>query len=319
VVTDTLRLLQRLIGEQIDLRLSLHSGSLNVKADRTQLEQILMNLVVNARDAMPNGGALTVETTAVVLDESYGRQHGVVSIEPGPHVLLEVSDSGIGMDAETKRRLFEPFFTTKLIGHGTGLGLATVYGIIKQSDGFVWVYSELGKGTTFKVYLPRINTPLAEQCERRLVAAPSRGGSETLLLVEDEEAVRRLARTLFERNGYRVLEAPNPTVAETLCTDEPARIDLMVTDVVMPGMSGPELFRRLQALRPSMKVLYMSGYAAEAIVHRGVLDPGVAFIQKPFTLAGLMEKLREVLNAARPTLLESHRSLAPSRSRHTRH
>jgi PAS domain S-box-containing protein len=297
VLTDAVQMLRRLIAEDIDLRLRLSPDLRRVIADPIQLEQVLMNLVVNARDAMPDGGTLTIETTNVLLDASYARRQGITAAVTGPYALLQVTDSGIGMDSETQKRIFEPFFTTKSPGKGTGLGLATVYGIIKQSGGFVWVYSEVGAGTTFKVYWPSIEAPGHERTEPSAISDTSPRGTETVLLVEDEESVRRLGRTLLERCGYRVLQAPDAATAETMAASEAGPIDLLLTDVVMPGASGPELFSRLSRVRPQMKVLYMSGYADDAIVHRGVLDPGVAFLQKPFSALTLTRKVREVLDS----------------------
>ncbi len=294
VVANMDKMLRRLIGEDIDLVSVRRPGLGRVKADPGQIEQVIMNLAVNARDAMPQGGKLTLETANVELDEVYARNH--VAITPGSYVMLAVSDTGCGMDAETQARIFEPFFTTKELGKGTGLGLATVYGIVKQSGGYIWVYSEPGQGTTFKVYLPRLEEAVETAQPEREIVRPARG-SETVLLVEDEENVRQLVRQTLEKNGYTVLEARAGAEATQLSAQHPGPIHLMLTDVVMPKMSGRELAERLALLRPGIKVLYMSGYTDNAIVHHGVLDPGTAFLQKPFTAADLGQKVREVLDS----------------------
>jgi CheY-like chemotaxis protein len=250
-----------------------------------------MNLVVNARDAMPRGGKLTLETANVDLDESYAANH--VSVTPGAYVMLAASDTGVGMSEEVREHLFEPFFTTKDKGKGTGLGLSTVYGIVKQSRGNIWVYSEPGQGSTFKVYLPRVaeTAPGAEKPK----GEESLEGSGTVLVVEDDEMVRNMTVKVLERYGYTVLCARGGEEAERVCRENGEEIRLMVTDVVMPMMSGRELAERLGRMQPGMKVLFMSGYTDDAIVHHGVLDKGVAFIQKPFTPEGLARKVREVL------------------------
>ena len=242
---------------------------------------------------MPVGGRVAIETANVELDESYAIQHQ--SVRPGSYVMLAVSDGGTGMNEETKRRVFEPFFTTKEPGKGTGLGLATVYGIVKQSGGYIWVYSEPGAGTIFKIYLPVADgdqdVPSSDGDDD---VAP--GGTETVLVVEDEEAVRLLTRMILEKAGYRVVDAPNPKEAEALFAENPTGFDLLVTDVVMPGSSGPTLFARLAQLRPDLRVLYVSGYTDDEIVHRGQLDPGIEFLQKPFTAADLGRRVREVID-----------------------
>jgi hypothetical protein len=288
------KMLVRLIGE--DIRLEVHLGSMNpmILADRGQMEQVLMNLVVNARDAMPEGGTLTIETADVDLDEQCARTHGM-EFEPGPYVMLAVSDTGVGMDEETRSRIFEPFFTTKGRGRGTGLGLSTVYGIVKQSGGYIWAYSEPGRGTTFKVYLPKF-VGGEEAAEEEPKEAPPEGGSETVLVVEDDASVRKVAKAFLEHFGYVVLEAANAGEALELCRREVHRIDLLLADVILPEMSGRELAERIKALKPGVEVLYMSGYTDNVIVKHGVLDPGVAFIQKPFTLEALARKVREVLD-----------------------
>ncbi len=292
VVTSAGEMLRRLIPATIALKICPGDHLRHVRADVTQLEQVLLNLVVNARDAMPHGGTLTIETTNVTLDEVFARRHGVAPVAPGPFVMIAVSDTGVGMDSETQKRIFEPFFTTKPAGRGTGLGLATVFGIVKQSDGFVWVYSEEGKGTTFKVYLPAVDT--VPQVRDESSAHPEAGprGEETVLLAEDEESVRLLARTLLERCGYRVLDAATPAIAEHVSAHETGPIHLLVTDIVMPGSSGPELFARIAGLRPALRVLYMSGYADGAVI-----ELGAPFIQKPFSAMGFTRKVREVLDA----------------------
>jgi two-component system, cell cycle sensor histidine kinase and response regulator CckA len=277
-----------------------------VEADPSQLEQVLMNLVVNARDAMPRGGRLTLETANIELDQASARSHP--GARPGAYVMLAVSDNGIGMDAETQARLFEPFFTTKGPGKGTGLGLATVYGIVKQSGGSIWVYSEVGQGTTFKIYLPRVQGR-AENAEPICVKVAPARSSETVLLVEDEEAVRHLAREVLQSHGYTVLEARHPGEALRFGSEHPGPIHLLLTDVVMPQMGGREVASRLAPRRPEMQVLFMSGYTDEAIVHQGVLDAGTAFLQKPFSVTGLVQKVREVLSGPRSRVFVGHGSI----------
>jgi two-component system, cell cycle sensor histidine kinase and response regulator CckA len=270
-----------------------HLGLVN--ADPGQIEQILMNLTVNARDAMPSGGTLTLETANTTLTESGALE--APDLEPGDYVVLAVSDTGTGMDQVTLSKLFEPFFTTKEKGKGTGLGLSSVYGIVRQHRGHVIVWSEPGRGAVFRVYLPRVYEQL-EVSEDPTIRNTPAGGQETVLLVEDEEIVNRLVSEALEMYGYRVLSACEPAQALHLsgATDEP--IDLLLTDVVLPGMDGARLYRHLAEQRPSLKVLYISGYTEDAIVHRGVLDPGVNFLHKPFTVDGLLEKVRVVLNRA---------------------
>ena len=287
-------MLRRLIGEDMDLLTVLGLPLAPVKADPGQLEQVLMNLVVNARDAMPRGGRVTLETANVVLDASYAARHP--DVQAGPHVLLAVSDTGTGMSPEAQAHMFEPFFTTKGPGKGTGLGLATVYGIVKQSGGHVAVYSEVGHGTTFKIYLPAVAEALATSEEPAPVSPPR--GSETVLLVEDEAELHDLLAEVLEDTGYTVLRAGDGAEAVKVCAERERPIDLLLTDVVMPGMSGRELAARVQPLRPAMKVLYMSGYTDGAIVHHGVLEPGIAFIQKPFAPPAIAHKVREVLDGS---------------------
>ena len=284
-------MLRRLIGEDIDLRLAPAHDLGHVSADPGQIEQVVMNLVVNARDAMPRGGILTIDTQNVELDESYISTHA--TMKAGPYIALVVSDNGSGMDAATRARLFEPFFTTKGLGKGTGLGLTTVLGIAKQSGGGVEVYSEPGKGTSVKVYLPRIDQPAAAESEAPLARAVR--GSETILLVEDEELVRSLVRETLQREGYQVLDAPNAEEAARTCASYDGPIHLLITDVVMPKESGRELAERLTPRRAEMKVLFMSGYADQAAVNGGLVSSKSSFLQKPFTPAALSRAVREIL------------------------
>lgn len=296
IVSNMEKMLKRLIGEHIELVTVQQPHLGRVRADAGQIEQVILNLAVNARDAMPDGGKLTIETADVDLDEAYARSH--VTVVPGPYVMLAVSDTGVGMDAETMSHIFEPFFTTKEKGKGTGLGLSTVYGIVNQSSGNVWVYSELGSGTTFKVYLPRLQENVTHP-EGTAVPARSMRGTETVLLVEDEEGVRALVRDTLEGYGYKVLEARGAEHAESILKEYREPIHLLLTDVVMPQMSGKELARRFFPRHPEAGVLYMSGYTDNAIVRHGVLDPGTSFLQKPFMPKTLVKKVREVLDARR--------------------
>jgi PAS domain S-box-containing protein len=293
VIAGMERMLRRVIGEDIELLTAMQPELWRTRADPGQIEQAILNLVVNARDAMPRGGKLTLETANVELDEKFAGVYATV--QPGPHVMLAVSDTGIGMDAELQARLFEPFFTTKEHGKGTGLGLSTTYGIVKQSGGSIWVYSEPGHGTTFKIYLPRCDAPLEE-----LPPAPdtreAASGTETVLVVEDEPEVRRLVEKLLRGKGYRVLTAGSPADAVALAQAHATPIDLLLTDVIMPGMNGRELARVLAPERPQMRVLYMSGYADAAMNQHGILPPGTAFVSKPFTPDALARKVREVLD-----------------------
>ncbi len=291
IVGDMDTMLRRLIGEDIDLITLLEPSSCEVKADPGQIDQVIMNLAVNARDAMPLGGKLTIETGLVHLDETYSLAQ--VAVKSGTYVMLAVSDTGSGMDAETKKHLFEPFFTTKEPGKGTGLGLSTVYGIVNQSGGTIWVYSELGQGTTFKVYLPVVSESVAP--EIKSTTPESLQGRETVLLVEDEEMVRKLSREILEINGYRVLSAANGQEACQLCESYDGEIHLMITDVVMPQMSGRELAERVLKERPDILILYMSGYTDEAIVRHGVLEDSMPFLQKPFTPDSFTQKVSELL------------------------
>jgi len=293
LVGDLEKMLQRLIGEDIELRTKPAAALGAVRADPGQLEQAIVNLVVNARDAMPQGGRLTIETADVELDRSYVTRH--VPTQPGPYVLLAISDTGVGMDGATKARLFEPFFTTKDPGRGTGLGLATVYGIVKQSGGYIWAYSELGHGTTFKIYLPRV-PQTAEPPETTPSPPTPAHGSETLLVVEDQEEVRNLTQRVLEARGYTVLAAGDGAEALEILAQHPNQIHLMITDVVMPGMNGRELAQHACARWGDLKVLYVSGYTGEAVLQHRLLEPGVAFLQKPFTPDVLARKTREVLD-----------------------
>ena len=296
VVADMEKILRRLIGEDIQLETHSEKDLWLVKADRGQIEQVIMNLAVNARDAMPNGGRLMIETANVELDASFS-QHAVV-MSPGKYVMLAVTDNGCGMDAQTQAHLFEPFFTTKEKGKGTGLGLATVYGIVKQSGGYIWVYSEPGRGTTFKVYLPRIERDVANTKKDDTAGAKkARRGSETVLLVEDEEGVRQLTREYLETNGYTVIECADGHEALDLAGSHNGTIHLLMTDVVMPGINGRELADRVSRIRPEIKVLYMSGYTDQAVVHHGMLESGSVLLQKPFTMTTLAAKLSEMFAA----------------------
>jgi two-component system cell cycle sensor histidine kinase/response regulator CckA len=294
VVANTNQLLGRLVGANIELRIVPDPLLGQVKVDPGQVEQMLMNLVVNARDAMPHGGTLTIETRNIRVNSEDARLHPGMAV--GSYAMLAVSDTGCGMDRQTQARIFEPFFTTKDQGKGTGLGLSTVYGIVKQSGGHIWVYSEPGQGSIFKVYLPRVLEQAQAPAEEELPALPVSAGTETVLLVEDEEVVRVLARKVLQKKGYRVLEATNGADALLICRKASERIHLLLTDVVMPGMNGHELATQVVSLRPGIQVLYMSGYAEDAIVHHGVLDEGIAFLEKPLSPAGLALKLREVLD-----------------------
>ena len=289
-------MLKRLIGADVELVSVLSRDLGTIKADPSQIEQVLMNLAVNARDAMPRGGKIIVETANVEIDEAYARQHP--STRLGSHVVLTVSDTGIGMDKGTQSRIFEPFFSTKGVGEGTGLGLSTVFGIVQQSGGTIGVASKPGHGTTFKIHFPRCEeAPAAIPQEK---ATPLRGGTETILLVEDAAPLRGLTRRLLEDCGYTVLDSGDPAEAIRIAGQHPGPLPLMITDVVMPGLSGPILAERLAADRPETRVLYMSGYANEEVVQHGVLGPDSAFLEKPFTRDALVRKVRELLDAPVP-------------------
>jgi len=294
-VAGTEKLLQRLIGEHIELLVVLKPVLGPVKADSGQMEQIIMNLVVNARDAMPTGGKITIETSNVEIDGEYAARHP--GTKPGAHVMLSVTDTGCGMDAKTKARIFEPFFTTKEFGKGTGLGLSTVYGIVKQSGGSVWVYTEPGIGSTFKIYLPCVDSVFE-------VASPNdqvehvKAGSQTILIVEDEAALLEVTCQSLKEVGYAILAAQGPAEAIRMSENHPGTIHLMVTDVIMPEMSGAQLAGHLSSLRPEMKVLYVSGYTDDTIVRHGVLETGLSFLQKPFSPKTLAQKVGELLATA---------------------
>jgi PAS domain S-box-containing protein len=291
LITDTQTTLARLIGEDIDLRFYPEKDLWKIKFDPSQIDQILMNLAVNARDAMPDGGRLTIETANIHLDEAYCREH--FECRPGHYVLLVVSDDGVGMDKETRSHIFEPFFTTKEVDKGTGLGLATIYGIVKQNGGFINVYSEPGRGTTFKIYIPRIMEEGSVTEKTEVVSLAS--GTGTVLLVEDDNLVRGMTAAMLEEIGYTVLVAETPLHALSLCEKRDMAIDLLLTDVVMPGMNGTELRDKVQAIRPGIKVLFMSGYTSNVIVHHGVLEEGVRFIHKPFSMHDLAWKVRDAI------------------------
>jgi len=293
VLTSMDKMLQRILGEDVELALVTLRPTALVTVDPSHIEQVILNLVVNARDALPTGGKLTIELSDIELEESYAQSH--LSAKPGRYVVLAVSDNGIGMDRETQARIFEPFFTTKELGKGTGLGLSTVFGIVKQSQGQVWVYSEPGQGTTFKIYLPMAEG--AVDAPRQQFAPSTLRGNETVLLVEDDDQLRTVVLSTLRRQGYQVIVARNGGEAILLSEQHQGEIELLLTDVVMPQMSGPELAKRLCATQPQMKVLCMSGYTDDSIVRHGVLEAGMAFLQKPVTPTTLATKLREVLDA----------------------
>lgn len=293
LVVDLGKMLRRLVGEHIEFITLLRPEAGRINADPGQIEQVILNLVLNARDAMPRGGKLIIETANIYLDEQYAQRH--LAVKRGQYVMLTVSDTGIGMDPATQASMFEPFFTTKEIGKGTGLGLSTVYGIVKQSGGDIWAYSEVDKGTTFRVYLPRVTSDAQPYKRTTETESPGRG-TETVLVVEDDEKVRRLVREVLRKHGYEVLDAANGNAALSVAESHSGAIHLLVTDVVMPQMSGREVANRLAVLRPEMKVLFMSGYTDDAVVHHGILDANTPFIQKPFATGALARKVRDVLD-----------------------
>jgi len=295
VVESNARILSRVIGEDIEFVTTLDRGLRAIKSDPGQIEQILMNLAVNARDAMPQGGKLTIETRNVHLDDSYAQQHSGAG--PGDYVMIAVTDSGCGMDAETRAQIFEPFFTTKEVGKGTGLGLSIVYGIVKQNKGNIWVYSEPGKGTTFKVYFPQVeerpNVPSHHGPLKLVVAAHS----ATILVVEDDDIVRQLVCAVLQKGGYQTISARNGVEALQICKQDDGRMGLVLSDLVMPEMSGPALTAKLSAVCPGLKALHMSGYASDAVVRHGYVGSSIPFIQKPFSACDLLRKVREVLDS----------------------
>jgi CheY-like chemotaxis protein len=295
VASENIKMLTRMIGEDIDLVMVPGPNLWSVRADAGQIEQVIMNLAVNARDAMPSGGKLTIETSNVTLDEEYARFHA--PLPAGDYVMVAISDTGNGMDNETQSHIFEPFFTTKGT-KGTGLGLSTVYGIVKQSGGYIWVHSEVGRGTAFKIYLPRVASSgqVAAQVAAPVEYRKVEPGRETILLVEDEVNLRYLARQYLEKQGYKVIEAADGAVAVQIAVAHEGIIHLLLTDVIMPGMNGRELAQRISEIRPNVKILYMSGYTENVIGHNGMLEPGVRLLQKPFNLRDLKSVVREVLD-----------------------
>ncbi|MGQ0714805.1 MAG: PAS domain S-box protein [Gemmatimonadaceae bacterium] len=298
VVTELEKMIRRLVGAHITVVATLERGLGSVRADPGQMEQVLMNLVVNARDAMPDGGTIAIETANVTLDRTYARRHESVAVPETRYVRLIVSDTGCGMDEGTQARIFEPFFTTKELGRGTGLGLSTVYGIVKQSGGFIWCYSEQGRGTAFKIYMPRVDA--APECRSSRSRAVDGRGSETVLVVEDDETVRSAARRILTERGYTVLEATNGAAALQLCSESRAPIDLIVSDIVMPEMGGSQLARELRSRQADIRVLLMSGYTEDAALRQSFLDPGMAFLEKPFGPEVLAQRVREVLDTPDP-------------------
>jgi len=298
VLASMEKMLTRILGADIDFVARLAPGLAQVRVDPSSLEQVVMNLAVNARDAMPLGGKLTMETGNVFLDDEYAKQH--LEVRPGPHVMLAVTDTGKGIDRQTQTRIFEPFFTTKEKGKGTGLGLSTVFGIVKQSGGSIWLYSEPGQGTTFKVFLPAADRTKDALVVGEAVHTHTRRGNETILLVEDDDQVRAVTRGILRSNGYQVIEARNAAEGLREAKNHFEPIDLLLTDVIMPQLSGPELARSLAPSRPAMKVLFMSGYTDDSIVRHGVLEATMFFLPKPITVVSLTAKVREVLDAPLP-------------------
>jgi two-component system cell cycle sensor histidine kinase/response regulator CckA len=293
VISSFEPLLRRIVREDIEIKMALSPSISTIHADVGQIEQVIMNLAVNAQDAMPNGGTLTMETGMAELDEAYAAEHH--GVQPGFYVMLTMSDTGHGMDAKTREHIFDPFFTTKAKGKGTGLGLATVYGIVKQHDGSIWVYSEPGYGSTFKIYLPGVAAAVADLPVSLQVVEDIRG-TGTVLVAEDSEVVRNLAVNILERQGYTLLSAPSGAECLRLLGEQDGPLDLLLTDVVLPDMNGKALFQLVAARSPGVKVLYMSGYTSDVIVQHGALEEGTAFIQKPFTVQGLATKVREALD-----------------------
>jgi two-component system cell cycle sensor histidine kinase/response regulator CckA len=307
VVAEIEKMLRRLIGENIELKTVAGPSLGRLMADQGQIEQVILNLAVNARDAMPEGGKLTIETANAVLDETTIRH--MPTAQPGDYVMLCVSDTGVGMDPQTKAKIFEPFFTTKEAGQGTGLGLATIYDVVKRCEGYIWVYSEVGKGTVFKIYFPRVEKALGEASgEGR--RSPGEPGDETILLVEDDESLREVTRELLSQSGYRVLAAANGEQALQAVRDVSAPLHLLLADVVMPGMSGAALAAELSNAHPEMNVLYMSGYTGDTIARSGVLEPGILLLEKPFTRQALIAKVRDALGHRVPSAIDSADSLA---------
>jgi len=292
VIAEQHKMLARLIGEDISIAFKPADGLWNIRIDPSQVDQILTNLAVNARDAIGGVGTVTIATANSTLDESTGTS---ILLPPGDYMMLTFSDTGVGMDKETLERIFEPFFTTKGEGKGTGLGLSTLYGIVRQNEGMIHVYSEPGMGTTFRIYFPRIRAEKYEPVEKPHETPLT--GNETVLIVEDEEQIRTLARTVLEQYGYKVLSAATPEDACLLCEKNAGDIHLLLSDVVMPGMNGKELRARIEAIKPGIRTLFMSGYTSDVIAHRGVIDLGIDFIAKPFTLTSLAGKVRAVLDA----------------------
>src|SRR6202162_4873942 len=311
IVADVEKMLRRLIGEDLELEIVPASALGRVKADRGQIEQVILNLTVNARDAMPHGGKLKIETMNADLDENDARRLRYVI--PGHYVMLQVSDTGTGMSAEVQSHIFEPFFTTKEQGKGTGLGLATVYGVVKQSGGYIWVYSEIDQGTTFKIYLPKISAKVEELAAVKTIPTPA-SGSETILFVEDEQSVRELVREYLSARGYSVLEASDGIQALDIAAAHPGAIQLLITDVVMPRLSGREIASQIATARRDLKVLYISGYTDDSIFRHGVLEGGMEFLQKPFNLRTLAQKIREILDGetAAPALRGHYKSYRDS-------
>jgi CheY-like chemotaxis protein len=293
LVQDLAPILHRLLGEDVQTTITCEPDLRQVRVDRGQLEQVVMNLAVNARDAMPEGGSLTIDVRNVTIDRDYVREHSYAQV--GPHVLLSVSDSGVGMDAPTRARIFEPFFTTKEVGKGTGLGLSTVYGIVKQSGGHIQVYSEEHRGTTFKVYLPIVEVE-PEQTMDATATLPAPGGAESILLVEDDPDLRELLARTLTRHGYRLVEAATGLAALEIIRDTRAPIDLLLTDAVLPGLPGPAVAREAALVRPGIRVLFVSGYTDDAMLRLGMLNENQAFLQKPFGSAALLRKVRHLLD-----------------------